>query len=85
MLNILKLGCLVVYALGIAGFAGGLHGTTALVFEGLSVAFIAIHVLELPFFWKALHAYRGSFASSVLQSLLFGVFHSLPLKRAARA
>ncbi len=84
MLNILKLGCLVVYALGIAAFAGGLHGTAAIVFEFLSVAFVAIHVLELPFFWKALHTYRGSFASSVLQSLLFGVFHSLPLKRAAQ-
>jgi uncharacterized protein YhhL (DUF1145 family) len=85
MLTILKLGCLAVYALGIAALAGWLRGTAAAVFEGLSVAFVVIHVLELPFLWKALHAYRGSFASSVLQSLLFGVFHSLPLQRAARA
>jgi uncharacterized protein YhhL (DUF1145 family) len=84
MLALLKLGCLVVYALGLAGAAGWLHGTPATVFKGLSVVFIAVHVLELPIFWKALRTYPGSFASSVLQSLLFGVFHSLPLKRAAR-
>ena len=85
MLTVLKFDCLAVYALGIAALAGGLHATAAIFFEGLSGAFIAIHVLELPFFWKALHAYRGSFASSVLRSLLFGVHHSLPPGRAARA
>jgi uncharacterized protein YhhL (DUF1145 family) len=85
MLTTLKLGCLAVYALGFAALAGGWHSAAATFFEGLSVTFIVIHLLELPFFWKALHTYRGSFASSVLQSLLFGVFHSLPLKRAAQA
>jgi uncharacterized protein YhhL (DUF1145 family) len=83
MLMLLKLGCLVVYALGLAGAAGWLHGTPAAIFEFLSGVLVAVHVLELPIFWKALHAYPGSLASSVLQSLLFGVLHSLPLKRAA--
>jgi uncharacterized protein YhhL (DUF1145 family) len=84
MLMLLKLGCLAVYVLGLAALAGGLHGTTAAVFEALAAAFIAIHVLELPFFWKILRTYRGAFAASVLQALLFGVLHSLPLKRAAQ-
>ena len=83
MLSLLKLGCLVLYALGLAGAAGWLHGTPAMVFEFLALAFIAIHVLELPFFWNVLRTYRGPFAASVAQALLFGVLHSLPLKRAA--
>ena len=85
MLTILKLGCLALYALGLAGLAGWLPGPAALVFEWLAAAFIAIHVLELPFFWKILSTYHGSFAASVLQALLFGALHSLPLARVARA
>jgi hypothetical protein len=84
MLTLLKLGCLALYALGLAAFAGGLHGTIAVVFESLAAAFLAIHVLELPFFWKILRTYRGAFAASLVQALLFGALHSLPLVRAAR-
>ena len=85
MLTILKLGCLALYALGLAALAGWLPGPAAPVFEWLAAAFIAIHILELPFFWKILRTYRGSFAASVLQALLFGALHSLPLVRVARA
>lgn len=85
MLTLLKLGCLALYALGLAALAGWLHGTAAAILEGLAAAFLAIHVLELPFFWKILRASRGSFAASVVQALLFGALHSLPLMRAARA
>ena len=84
MLMLLKLGCLLLYALGLAAFAGGLHGTIAVVLESLAATFIAIHVLELPFFWKILRTYPGAFAASVAQALLFGALHSLPLMRAAR-
>ena len=84
MLTLLKLGCLALYALGLAALAGWLHGTAAVVFEDLAAAFIAIHVLELPFFWKILRTWRGPFAASVAQALLFGALHSLPLMRAAR-
>ena len=85
MLTLLKLGCLALYALGLAGLAGWLHGPSAVAFECFAAAFLAIHVLELPFFWKILRTYRGAFAASVLQALLFGMLHSLPLKRAAQA
>ena len=85
MLTLLKLGCLALYALGLAAFAGWLQGPAALVLEWLAAAFIVIHVLELPVFWKILRTYRGPFASSVAQALLFGALHSLPLARAARA
>jgi hypothetical protein len=85
MLILLKFGCLALYALGLAALAGWLHATAAVVFEDLAAVFIAIHVLELPFFWKILRTWRGSFAASVAQALLFGALHSLPLMRAARA
>ena len=85
MLSLLKLGCLALYALGLAALAGWLQGTTAVVFEALAAAFIVLHVHELPFFWNALRTYRSGLAASVLQALLFGMLHSLPLARAARA
>ena len=85
MLALLKLGCLVIYAAALAAFAGAWHGPVATAAQWLAAAFIAIHVIELPFFFRALRSYPGSLASSVLQALLFGVLHSLPLLRAARA
>ena len=85
MLTLSKIACLVVYALGAAGALGGLHGPTAFWSEVAAAALLAVHVLELPIFWKFLRSYPGSFASSVLQALLFGMLHSLPLKRAAQA
>jgi hypothetical protein len=85
MLTLLKLACLALYALGLAALAGWLHGPSATLFEVGAGAFIAIHMLELPFFWKILRTYRGAFAASVLQALLFGALHSVPLARAARA
>jgi hypothetical protein len=85
MLAVLKLGCLVLYAAAIAAWSGLWHDGAASVVEWVGAAFIVIHVTELPVFWRALHAYRGPFALSVLQALLFGVLHSLPLQRAARA
>jgi hypothetical protein len=85
MLALLKLGCLVLYAAALAACAGAWHGPAATGVEVLAAAFVAIHVLELPFFFRALRTYRGSLASSVAQALLFGALHSLPLLRAARA
>jgi hypothetical protein len=85
MLAILKLGCLVLYALGAAGALGWLRGPLATGAEIGAVLFLAIHVIELPFFLRVLRTYRGSLASSVLQALLFGALHSAPLMRAARA
>ena len=85
MLTVLKLGCLLLYALGFAGAVGWLTGPLATGAEIGTLLFFAVHVIELPFFMKALRTYPGSLASSVLQALLFGVLHSLPLQRAARS
>lgn len=85
MLALLKLGCLVLYAAGLAAFAGAWHGPVAAAAQYLAAAFIVVHVIELPFFFRALRTYSGSLAASVLLALLFGALHSLPLLRAARA
>jgi hypothetical protein len=85
MLALLKLGCLALYAGALAAFFGWWSGPVAVGFEVGAAAFIAIHVIELPFFFRILRTYRGPFAASVAQALLFGMLHSLPLKRAAQA
>jgi uncharacterized protein YhhL (DUF1145 family) len=85
MLALLKLGCLALYAGGLAGLIGLWSGPVATGFEVGAAAFVVIHLIELPFFFKILRTYRGSMASSVAQALLFGMLHSLPLKRAAGA
>ena len=85
MLALLKLGCLALYALGLAAFVGLWGGPVATGFEYVAAAFVVIHVVELPFFFPFLRTYRGSLAASIFQALLFGMLHSLPLKRAARA
>ncbi len=85
MLALLKLGCLVLYAAGLAAFAGAWQGALATAVQYVAAGFVVIHVIELPFFLRALRTYRGSLASSVVQALLFGALHSLPLLRAARA
>ena len=83
MLALMKLVCLVLYAAALAALFGWWQGPAASIVEYAAAIFIAIHVIELPIFFKTLRTYRGSLASSVLQALLFGALHSLPLKRAA--
>jgi len=85
MLALLKLGCLGLYALGLVALLGPWSGPIASGVEAVAAAFVVIHVLELPFFFRFLRAYRGTLAASVVLALLFGMLHSLPLKRAARA
>ena len=80
-----KLLCLVLYALALAGLAGWIHGPLATYSEIVAALFVVVHVVELPFFFKYIRTYRGGLASSVLQALLYGAFHSLPLMRAAKA
>jgi uncharacterized protein YhhL (DUF1145 family) len=82
MLALMKLGCLVLYAAALAASCGWWQGTAAGIVEYAAAIFILIHVIELPIFFKTLRTCRGSLAASVLQALLFGMLHSLPLKRA---
>ena len=82
---VMKIGCLVVYALGIAGVVGLIHGPLASAGEILSIVLLGVHALELLFAFKFLHRHKGSMGASVLLALLFGVLHWAPLARQPRA
>lgn len=85
MMPVLKFACLAVYALGLAGFAGLVHGPWASGGEILTIAFLGVHALELLVAFKYLHLYRGPLAASVALAMLFGLFHWAPLARQAKA
>lgn len=84
MNRILKIACLVGYALGIAGLFGIVHGPLARAGEILSILLLGIHALELLYAFRFLGRYRGPFAASIVLSLLFGVLHWAPLARQTR-
>lgn len=78
---LMKIACLAVYALGLAGAAGLVHGPAATVGEIVTIALLGLHALELLFAFRFLHRHRGSMAASIALSLLFGVLHWAPLAR----
>jgi len=82
---VMKVACIVAYALGIAGVAGLIHGPLASAGEILSIVLLGVHALELLFAFKFLHRHKGSMGASVLLALLFGVLHWAPLARRPRA
>ena len=82
---VMKIACLVAYALGIAGVAGLVHGPLASAGEILSIVLLGVHALELLFAFRFLHRHRGSMGASVLLALLFGVLHWAPLARQPKA
>ena len=78
---VMKIACLAVYALGLAGLLGLVHGPAATVGEIVSIALLGVHALELLFAFRFLHRHRGSMAASIALSMLFGVLHWAPLAR----
>ena len=81
MFLLMKIACLAVYALGLAGLAGLVHGPAATVGELVSIAFLAVHALELLYAYRFLHRHRGPMAASIALAMLFGVIHWAPLAR----
>ena len=81
-MSILKATCLAIYALALAGLAGLLPSPLGSVMQTLAAVMLLAHVLELVFMFKQVRLYPGPLASSVLLTLLFGLFHWLPLARA---
>ena len=84
MLLLARFGCLVLFAAGLAAWAGAWSGGLARAVEIVAALVAAVHVIEVPLLWTLLRGAPGSLAANVLQTLLFGAFHWLPLKRAAR-
>lgn len=82
MMAWLKLGCLLVYALGLAAWSGLWPGGSA--FAVAAAVLLGAHALEALMTFRYLRHYRGSLAASVVLALLFGLLHVLPLVRQAR-
>jgi uncharacterized protein YhhL (DUF1145 family) len=82
LVSILKAACLAIYGLAIAGLAGLLPHRLAHAMQIVAAVFLGIHALELAFVFKKVRLYRGSPASSVFLTILFGLLHWMPLANA---
>ena len=82
---VMRIACLVAYALGIAALAGLVHGPLAAAAAIVTIALVGLHALELLYAFRFLHRYPGSMGMSVVLALLFGVLHWAPLARQPKA
>jgi hypothetical protein len=82
---VMRIGCLVAYALDVAAFAGLIHGPVAAAAAIVTITLLGLHALELLYAFRFLHRYRGSMGVSVALALLFGVLHWAPLARQPKA
>ena len=74
--------CVALYAAAAARLAGWLPECVFPYAPILAAVFLAVHALELPFFWRRVQAYRGPLAVSVVLTMLFGLLHLTPLRGA---
>ncbi|MES2362033.1 MAG: hypothetical protein V4646_09530 [Pseudomonadota bacterium] len=82
MFLFLKVVCLAIYALAIAGLAGPaglLPDGFAHTIRNIAAVMLIVHALELLLMFKHVRLYRGLLATSVLLTLLFGLLHWKPL------
>ena len=77
--------CVMLYGAALGHLAGWLPDGVFPFAPVLSVVFLALHALELPFFWERVKRHRGPLAVSVVLTLLFGLLHLTPLRGAGRA
>ena len=82
---VMKIACLVAYALGIAALAGLIHGPLAAAAAIVTIALLGLHALELLYAFRFLDRYKGPMAMSIVLALLFGVLHWAPLARQPKA
>lgn len=79
MFLLLKIACLAVYALALAGLAGLLDPGHAARVQTIAVVLLTLHALEIVFMFRHVRKYRGALLVSVLLTLLFGLLHWKPL------
>jgi hypothetical protein len=77
----LKIVCLTVYAMALAGLAGWLRDALAGAAQVIALVILCFHALEVPFVFRYLRRYEGPLAASVVLALLFGLLHWMPLTR----
>lgn len=79
MIGVLKAGCLATYLLALAGLAGLLPPGLSGLMQGIGLALLAIHAIELALMFRHVRLYRGPLMLSMLLTLLFGLLHLKPL------
>ena len=81
MSAVIKLACLAVYLLAVAGTlaAPGLAVTTALQYA--AIILLAAHALETLVMFRLVARYPGPLVDSIALCLLFGMLHWLPLRQ----
>ena len=79
---LLEAACIAVYALALASIAGWLPDGLFSHVRTIAAILLVLHALELVFMFRHVKAYRGSLATSVVLTLLFGVLHWRPLAAA---
>ena len=72
MFTVLKISCLVIYALGAASALGLLPESLSF-FGVVALLLLAAHVAEVFLMFKHVRRYQGPLAVSVLLTVLFGV------------
>lgn len=78
MFTILKISCLVIYALGAASALGLLPESLGF-FGVVALLLLAAHLAEVLLMFKHVRRYQGPLAMSILLTLLFGLLHWKPL------
>jgi hypothetical protein len=78
---VLKMACLSIYGLALAGLAAYLSNGLAHTMLTIASVFLGIHALELVFVFRIVRRYQGSLAVSALLTILFGLLHWMPLTK----
>jgi hypothetical protein len=77
--RLLRVLCLLAYAMAIAKLAGVLPAGTFDRAPLVAGVLLLAHAAELVFMFKHVRLYKGPLATSVLLTLLFGLLHWKPL------
>ncbi len=77
--------CLLAYALAAAGAALGLPDGMVQALRLLVLVVLLAHAGELLLFFPRVRRYPGPLALSILLTMLFGLFHWLPLQERVSA
>ena len=78
---IIRALCLVLYALAAAGQLVGLSDALVQVLRWLVLVMLLAHAAEVLIFLPRVRFYPGPLALSIVLTMLFGLFHWLPLKK----
>ncbi|CAG9182218.1 hypothetical protein LMG23992_04689 [Cupriavidus laharis] len=84
MMRLMKLTCMLAYALALAATAGLVGRAFASMIQTTAVVLLVVHALEVVIAFRYVRLYDGSLFASIVLTLLFGFLHWWPLARTVR-